>query len=146
MTRTDPGPPTLKLARTLLACEAGSGSLSEASVGSPLFRVLEKLRGQLVRLIGAGAFQVLLSRALLLATRQASALDGLCVKQDGSLQTLSEVSASAVDGAAPVLIAQLLSLLITFIGPALTMRMVRDVWPGLALEFDVKSDDPTREQ
>jgi hypothetical protein len=146
MIQTDPGPPTLNLARTLLAYEADAGSPSEASMVSPLFRVSEKLRGHLVRLIGASAFQVLLSRALLLAKRQAAALDGLCVKRDGSLQALSEGSASAVDGAAPMLIAQLLSLLITFTGPALTMRMVRDVWPGLALEFDVKSDDPTREQ
>ena len=146
MTRTDPGPPSLNLARTMLAYEADSGSPSDASISPPVFRVLEKLRGHLAKLIGAGACQVLFSRALLLATRQASALGGLCVKLDGSLQTLSEVSASEVNGAAPILIAQLLSLLITFIGPALTMRMVHDVWPELALGFDVKSDDQTREQ
>lgn len=146
MTRNDPGPPSLNLARTLLAYEAGSGTLTDASMSPPVFGVMEKLRGHLVKLVGAGAFHVLLSRALVLATRQALPLGGLCVKQDGSLQTLSEVSASEVNGAAPILIAQLLSLLSTFIGPALTMRMVHDVWPELALEFDVKSDDQTREQ
>jgi hypothetical protein len=58
------------------------------------------------------------------------------VTADGSLQVLGETEAQsdkhqAGEGGV-ILLAQLLELLHTFIGAALTLRLVQDVWPDAA--------------
>jgi hypothetical protein len=58
------------------------------------------------------------------------------VAADGSLKGLDELASQtdkkqARDGGA-ILIAQLIGLLLTFIGEGLTLRLVQDVWPGAA--------------
>jgi hypothetical protein len=57
---------------------------------------------------------------------------------DGNIQGLRELEAQIKkDGAEQgdaILIAQLLGLLCTFIGEALTLRLVRDVWPDAAFD------------
>jgi hypothetical protein len=59
------------------------------------------------------------------------------VAADGSLQGLDELGPQidkeqAREGGA-ILIAQLIELLLTFIGEGITLRMVQDVWPETAL-------------
>ncbi len=93
----------------------------------PVFCVCEKLRKPLSMLGGADGYKALISRALLLAKAEVPSLGSVRVLEDGSL----EASGSEADGAEgdAALVAQLLGLLATFIGEALTMQLVRDAWP-----------------
>lgn len=132
----DPGKtPRLKeFARLLLAREAESGGPAETN-DSPGFRVCERLRQPLGRLLGNGGFRALLSRAQALAGAEVNWLRDLRIKADGSLEGLEEAEAKldsrAVAEGEIVLVSQLLGLLITFIGPALTLRMLHDIWPKM---------------
>ena len=126
--------PTLSrnLAWRLLAYEAAGGRNSEPTE-SAAFRVCEKLRRPLCSLAGVAGFRSLLSRALALARAEDPSLSGVRVGADGSLKGLHELGPQkdkdmSEEGGA-LLIAQLLGLLLTFIGEGLTLRMVQDVWP-----------------
>jgi hypothetical protein len=120
------------LAQRLLNCEAVAGKNSETTE-SAAFRVCAKLREPLITLAGVAGFRSLLSRALALARAEAPSLSAVQVAADGSLQGLDELEPQiakdqAREGGA-VLIAQLIGLLLTFVGEGLTLRMVQDVWP-----------------
>jgi hypothetical protein len=120
------------LARRLLTYEAVAGSSSEPTE-SAAFRVCEKLRGPLCSLAGVAGFRSLLSRALTLARAEAPSLNAVQVGADGSLTGLDELGPQedkdlSGEGGA-ILIAQLLGLLLTFIGEGITLRLVHDVWP-----------------
>jgi len=123
---------TRDLARRLLADEAAADetSLSEESAA---FRVYDKLHGSLCTVAGVAGFRSLASRALTLAKAEAPSLAVLQVTADGDLQGLSEIEPQIdkhQDGDREViLIAQLLGLLITFIGESLTLRLLQDAWP-----------------
>ena len=118
---------TRALAMQLVALEAASAEQSDAATIATC-RVCEKLRRPLITLAGTAGFVSLLSRALTLAQREASALDGVHVRLDGSLEGLEGDAAKAH----PVLVAYLLGLLNIFIGEALTLRLLKDVWPDLS--------------
>ena len=124
-------PKVRKLARYLLALEAAATT----PVGPEMpaaFRVCEKLGRTLARLAGVAGFCSVLSRALALAAQEVSWLQSLRVGADGSLQGLeeaeAELSASEVERGERVLVAQLITLLFSFIGEALTMRLVQESW------------------
>jgi len=106
------------------------------------FRVCEKLRAPLCTFAGAAGFRSLLSRALVLARVEAPLLAGVQINPDGAFQYSPEMEAQFASAeaaqAGAVLVDQLLGLLITFIGEALTLRLVHDVWPQTALK-DPKS-------
>ena len=109
------------------------------------FEVCEKLRPHLATLMGTTGFCALLSRALALATAEASGLRAVRVQADGSLAGCEEPGApaeaeKAAEGGV-VLLAQLLGLLEAFIGQNLTLRMLRDVWPKLTLSDLYFSND-----
>jgi hypothetical protein len=128
--------PTLKhTAQRLLAYEAVVGKPGDANISTG-FRVCEKLRGPLAKLLGVDGFRSLLSRALALAGAEALWLRALQIKTDGSIEGWNEVEAKldsrTIAEGEIALIAQLLGLLLTFIGPALSIGLLRDVWP----EFD----------
>lgn len=144
-------PETRDLARQLLAYEAVAGKTSEPAEPVAV-RVYEKLRRPLCALAGVAGFWSLASRALVLARAEAPSLSAVRVLTDGSLQGLDEIDRQIDrnqdgDGGA-ILIAQLLGLLFTFIGGALTLRLVQDVWPNAALNgpdsVDERKDEPTR--
>ena len=117
---------TKDLAEQLVAFEARSESVSEADRLATC-RVCEKLRRPLVALTGTAGFSSLLARSLTLAKRESPALTAVEVQPDGSLKGLKGEAAEAH----PILVGYLLSLLITFIGETLTMRLVHDAWPDL---------------
>jgi hypothetical protein len=126
-------PASLALARRLLALEAAREN-SSAGVGGRLVdtvRVCEKLRSVLTAFAGTAGFRSLLTRALALAKAQEPSLAGLQVLEDGSLAGFEKVGAEKSKGAAggQVLVAQLLDLLIVFIGEPLTLQLVRSAWP-----------------
>jgi hypothetical protein len=136
MNASGPSSKVQNLARHLIAYEAIGGNNYEVA-WSAAFRVCEKLRGPLSTLTGAAGFRSLLSRALVLAKREVSSLDVVEVKDDGSLHGLNCDTAEAGD---PLLIAHLLGLLITFIGDALTMRLLIEIWPNL-LRDELNSEE-----
>ena len=136
-------PPAIQnLARQLLAGEPASVESSHGDADQAV-RACEKLRAPLTKLIGAAGFASLLSRALALARRQAPALKGLRVGADGLLTGFNEVQqdSGAAEAAADagrhwgaVLVAELLGLLVTFIGEPLTMSLVREAWSDASIE------------
>jgi hypothetical protein len=108
----------------------------EDSAARAAFRICEKLRAPLSTFTGVAGFGSLLSRALALAKPKAPWLEGLQLKPDGSFNFTAERearlhTAEAVSGGAE-LVTQLLELLATFIGEALTLRLVQNVWPNAA--------------
>jgi hypothetical protein len=97
----------------------------------------DKLRPHLRTLMGNVGFRALLSRALALAGAEVTWLRAVHVKADGSLEGLDgfdpPVQPAALFEGSVVLLAQLLGLLVAFIGEDLTLRFVREVWPRLSL-------------
>jgi hypothetical protein len=130
-------PVSRQLARRLLTYEAAAGKNSEPTE-SAAFRVCEKLRQPLCSLAGVAGFRSLLSRALALARAEAPSLSTVQVGADGSLKGLDELGPQkdkdiSKEGGA-ILIAQLLGLLLTFIGEGITLHLVQDVWPESAFD------------
>ncbi len=109
------------------------------------FRVSEKLRHLLSTLLGAAGFRALLARALHLAKAKVPELSAVEVKSDGSLAGLSKVSrhsrSTPMAKGEVMLITELLALLDTYIGEALMLRLVQDVWPKATLDA-LEEDEP----
>ena len=111
---------------------------SDATANGARFDVTERLRPHLATLMGNGGFRALLARALTLASAEVSWLREVQVNADGTLQGL-ETSHARLRPAEfregrIVLVAQLLGLLVAFIGPGLTSRLVGEIWPQLAAD------------
>lgn len=128
------------LARRLLAFEAARGNSSEARADAAA-QVIEELRLHLIKLAGVAGFRSLLSRALTLAKAEAPSLKIVQIRADGSLEGFDgvegsrELEAGAVAGQAGIiLVANLLELLVTFIGKPLTLRLVHDTWPDASMD------------
>lgn len=127
-----PHPGIRALSRWLLACEAAPGKPpSQKSPGA--FSVCGKLRQHLSVLAGVAGFRSLLSRALTLAKAEVPWLDALRIREDGSLDwpgaDESQRDREKMAEGEVALVAQLLGLLVSFIGEALTLLLVREVWP-----------------
>jgi hypothetical protein len=123
-------------AARLIAYETTKNRSSETKP-SAAFLVDEKLRPHLATLMGNVGFRALLSRALMLTNAEVPWLRSVHVKADGSLEGLDELDAQVdpkeIFEGRVVLLAQLLGLLVAFIGEDLTLRLVREVWPKLSL-------------
>ena len=117
-------PESRHLAQHLLAYEAVAGEPWESAA----FRVCAKLRRPLITLAGVAGFRSLLSHALVLARAEAPSLSAMRVAEDGSLEGLDElgrqIDKDQVREGGVILIAQLLGLLLTFIGETMTSRLV----------------------
>ncbi|MBP7513318.1 MAG: hypothetical protein KA791_02150 [Flavobacteriales bacterium] len=127
------------LASRLLAEEMDKGDGAMVSPGS---RVCGKLGVSLTKLAGAAGFRSLLSRALSLAQEEMPWLNGVKVLDDGSFGGLREARVKAEESEAErgesILVAQLIGLLIVFIGTPLTMQLLRQAWPHAS----IRSEDP----
>lgn len=140
-------PPKLrKFAQRLLVLEAPSGKAAEGN-GSAAFHVSEKLRGPLSTLAGIAGFRSLLSRALALAKGEVGWLKAVHVSAVGSLEGVdsacTQLSPDEIAQGEEILIAQLVGLLVTFIGETLTVRLVQGVWPEISardLNFETEKD------
>ena len=123
-------------AKRLMSCEA-LGNKSSRSKTPTAFQVCEKLRPHLATLMGNAGFRALLSRSLALASAEVPSLGAVRIKSDGSLEGLDELGdqpgLEENAGGRVVLLAQLLGLLMAFIGEKLTVRLLREVWPKLSL-------------
>jgi hypothetical protein len=125
------------LVQQLIAEERDVASDSN-SKNRAAFRVCEKLRAPLCTLAGVAGFRSLLARALVLAKADAPLLAGVQVQPDGTFlyspdleQQLTSVEAAKAGAA---LSEELVGLLITFIGEALTLRLVHEVWPKMVFK------------
>ena len=111
---------------------------STATANSANFQVTERLRPHLATLMGNGGFRALLARALKLAGAEVSWLRAVQVNADGTLEGLTTPHADLTPAefreGRVVLLAQLLGLLVAFIGPGLTSRLVGEIWPQLAAD------------
>jgi hypothetical protein len=133
------------LARRLLSYEADAGNTATPAESTTV-RVYEKLRQRLGELAGTAAFRSLASRALTLARSEVPSFGAVKVAEDGKLEDIiaieppinAEMNRDYEGGV--VLISRLLELLLIFLGEALTMNLVRDVWPDAALN-DRNSDN-----
>jgi len=129
-------PQMRNVAKRLMAHETRENHSSETQ-NPAVFPVFDKLRPQLATLMGNAGFRGLLSRALALANEEVRWLRAVHVISDGSLTGLQELQAQLTPEqffeGRTVLLAQLLGLLVAFIGENLTVRLVREVWPNLSL-------------
>ena len=120
--------------RLLAASETGSDQhVHEAAVMS------EKLRIPLTRFAGAEGFASLLRRALVLASAEVPSLQSIKVGAEGRLEGFEQLAtdtgtAAGGSEAAVAITSHLLGLLGTFIGEALTLRLVREAWPDTSLD------------
>ena len=123
-----------ELAERLISYEARGRKKSDRE-NSAAFAVCEKLRPHLTTVIGTAGFRTLLSRALTLATEHVPWLSAIQVKPDGSLAGWEELrpqlAPEEIAEGRVALLAQLLGLLVAFIGENLTLRLLREVWPQL---------------
>lgn len=127
------------LAHRLVTYEAGVVGSSEP-MESPTLRVYEKLRHSLSEFVGVAGFQSLALRALMQARPGGPSLSRVRITADGSLQGLGEIETqidmdkdwTGEEGI--ILIARLLELLGVFLGETLTYSLLRNAWPGEALD------------
>lgn len=122
----------IQFARRLLAQEAVAGK-SSGQEDSAAFRVCEKMRVALNRLMGGGGVRALFARSLALAQNDVIWLRKLEIKGDGSFAGFERLETGLKNGeiaqGEAVLLARLLELLITFIGPSMTLHLIQAVWP-----------------
>lgn len=127
-----PTPAIRRLARWLFACEAAAAGPAVPEIRL-LVSICEKFQILLSTLAGVDGFRSLLSRALTLARTEAPWLGSVRIREDGSLEGPGtagpQPGGEEAEAGGVALVAQLLGLLVTFIGKDLTLLLVRDVWP-----------------
>lgn len=92
------------------------------------YRVCEKLRQPLSILAGNGGFRDLSARALTIAKAQVPALNTVQVDARGSFQGLEAIDPQSKTEAELILVANIVGLLVTFIGETLTLRVIHNAW------------------
>lgn len=130
-------PKMRNFAKRLIAYETRGKKSSETKTPAA-FPVCAKLRPHLATLLGNTGFRALLSRALALANEEVAWLRAVHVKADGSLEgpenLHAQVGPKEILEGRVVMVAQLLGLLVAFIGENLTLRLVQEIWPKVPLD------------
>lgn len=122
------------IARRLLAVEIENAGKTGSAAALP---VTDKLRPHLAALMGSGGVRALFGRSLALACAEVPWLQSARVNQAGAFEGLDALAAGRppaeyLEGSV-ILLAQLLGLLVAFIGPSLTSRLIGEVWPQIPL-------------
>ena len=126
------------LTTRLLSDEPARTESASAEMDRAVY-ALEKLRAPLKKLAGTAGYSMLLARAVALASKRDASLSPIRVDNDGALAGLAEVrqgsngNTSALHGGA-IILAELLCLLVSFIGESLMLTLVREAWPNA--DFD----------
>jgi hypothetical protein len=134
-----PHPELLTFAGRVLAHEAERSPQNDLT---PFESACEALQRHLDRMIGLRGFHALLSRAIFLTRVEHPWLVPLRVaEQNGcALEGVAEATKAGA-GEAPAgfaaVIATTITLLASFIGEDLTIRILRDAWPDVPLERNV---------
>lgn len=129
-------PQIRSLSRRIIAFE----TVESTSAGIPApatFPTIAKLSVYLSALMGQIGCQALLSRALVLAAGELHWLTQLSVNSSCAVEGLTAPQsapelADFAEGEVAML-SQLLVLLVAFIGPTLTLRLLKELWPKLSL-------------
>ena len=157
-------PPEMRdLAQMLLTCEANAGKTSEP-VESAILRVYERLRQSIGDFAGTAAFHSLAYRALAMARSEIPSLQAAQVSADGALRGLGHGLGHGLSEFGPqidlekdrsseqrsgdegiVVIDRLLGLLLIFLGEPITLRLLRNAWPGGPLTIAVPRRGEKRE-
>jgi hypothetical protein len=128
---------TRDLAERILAYEARVNKSPRAGLETN-FPPFQNLPPHLTTLMGRAGFHALLARACALAGLKVTWLLEIKIKADGSLEGLgkleSQWGSKAMTEGKITLLAQLLALLVAFIGEVLTLHLVREAWPKLPLD------------
>jgi len=121
-----------------LIADETKGNRSSEIKGPTALHIFEVLRPHLGTLMGTTGFRGLISRALMLASAEVPWLCRLQVRADGSVEgfdgTDDWADAEKTAEGNVVLVAQLLGLLVAFIGEQLALQMMREVWPSLSFD------------
>ena len=135
---------THDLARRLLRQEAGE---SQGAMAPALEGTCSRLHERLIPLIGRTGYAALFRRALRLAQAEFAALSGLAVGEGAEpcIAGASEFAAAhaadlgLIENALDAVVAHFIGLLGTFIGEALTRRVIGEHWPTRAEEAETAS-------
>ena len=125
-----------ELSRRLFAREAKK-SPKPAALAEAMEASCRRLHGRLDPLIGAGGFRALLARALHLAKKEFPWLEAVEVEEHPActLKGLREAAEGAdalpVSEGFALVLANVIWLLVTFIGEDIALGLVREVWPGV---------------
>jgi hypothetical protein len=125
-------PQMRSIAERLIVFETLSNASPEAAIAIA-FPAIDKLRPHLAKLMGHGGVRALVGRSLALATTEVPWLRAVQADTAGNLEGLAALRerldpAEFLEGRV-VLLAQMLGLLVAFIGPSLTSGLVGEVWP-----------------
>lgn len=103
--------------------------------------IIEKLRPQLVELMGETGFRALVMNALTRAKDEVPWLGEARLNADGSLDGLEQTPAlmdsEKVSTGGAVMLAWFFGLLASFIGELLMLQLVLEIWPDLLLSGSV---------
>ena len=129
-------PELREFARRLIKFEA-KGKKSRQTQLPIMALINEDLCPHLSNIMGNAGFRALLSRSVALAQTELPWLSTVQVNADCTLDGLNELHAQVgpqdfFDGSV-VLLAQLVGLLVAFIGESLTLRMIGELWPKLSM-------------
>lgn len=124
------------IARRLIAEEHEANDPNAARAA---LRVCNKLGKSLAVLTGTRGFASLFARALGRAGEEAPWLNELLVDANGAVvppspEAEAKINSREAARGGLALVAHLLELLATFIGEALTLRLVQQVWPRVPLD------------
>jgi len=119
-----------ELASRLIEAEASAGT-GPAVHGAEL--VCQKLQLSLTRFAGVDAFSALMRRALALSRAEIPALKDVKVGPEGCVEGLDLVTADGGIESGTTITANLLWLLVTFLGEPVAMRLINGVWPDSTL-------------
>jgi hypothetical protein len=147
------------LAQRLLTYEVNAGEVKTGNsfgpAEPPILRVYEKLRESLGEFAGTAAFQSLASRALAMARSGVPSLQTAQVSANGELNGLrlglerskydpqinvdkngtgQELASDEGGDEGIAIIARLLGLLLIFLGEPITLRLLRNAWPGASFD------------
>ena len=124
------------LALRLFAREA-KRSRGPAALAGGMEASCRRLHARLDPLIGGGGFRALLARALHLATKEFPWLDAVSVEEHpacelkGLREAVKGLDAQSVGDAFRLVLANVIWLLVTFIGEDIALGLVREVWPEI---------------
>jgi len=124
------------LAAQILAQEACTDPLLSESAETSAF---ERLRLHLAKFVGLAGYHALLSRALALAATEEPSVRCVQLQPLGLLQVPESCAADETERWAQALLARQIDLLVTFVGEALTMRLIQDIWPQAKLKSSLNS-------
>jgi hypothetical protein len=108
----------------------------------------QRLHDRLDRLIGAGGFRALLYRALYLAKKKYAWLEGVGIEDypGCEFKDLREAvkgkESPTVNEACTLILANVIWLLVTFIGEDITFGLIEEAWPDV--RTDIAASSPKR--